>query len=97
MSQKITVCLQIGNSDDKLTQKEWSEYYDKVDATIDFYTSVRIHFSGSSAPTAPWQNFCWVFEIDQDFYGDMLQEITDIRERFRQDAVAVLSGQVEFI
>ncbi len=100
VSQKITVCVQIGNSDDKLTQDEWSRYCSDIEMLLHSphrHRPATIHFSGGSASCARWQNYCWVFEIDQEYYEDILGEIAEIRSYFRQDSVAVISGQVEFI
>ena len=59
------VAIQIGNSDDKLTQKQWAcfvlETRDCVERTCD-----HIHFWGSSVNYEPWQNVCCICELPRE-------------------------------
>ena len=94
----LTVSVQIGNSDDKLTQKEWSEFVQSIGDSIITYKG-HIHFCGGSMCQVPWQNFCWVFELENnDMVVDALREQQKrIRVKYRQDSVAWLSGVTRFI
>lgn len=92
---KITVTVQIGNTDDKLRQVEWSKFIERVDALIQ--ASAVPYFSGFSNPVAGWQNACWVFSIlpaDAQFIKDRL---TDIRGSYLQDSVSWTEGDTVFI
>jgi len=91
-----TVVVQIGNSDDKLTQKEWSNYWHEIDGFLREEAS-EIHFCGTSAGAAPWQNACWVFSTSGDKVGWLLAAIAIIRENYDQDSAAALVGDVEFV
>jgi len=93
-----TITIQIGNSDDKLTQKEWSEFVDKVDKAIS-NAKTRPHFSGGSYNDAPWQNYCWVFQLSDDSREDgiLFQQLKSIRKEFKQDSLAWTEGNTLFV
>lgn len=58
-----TVYVSIGNSDDKLTQKQWASFYAQVDAMIGLFAD-QVYGAWVSAPTSQYQNACWCFEIN---------------------------------
>lgn len=98
-----TITLQTGNSDDKLTQVEWSELVNDLGRVIQQLNDLgllEIHFGGSSPSYAPWQNYCWVFEMKTDIISilsSIRQEVSVIRERHNQCSVAWTKGETEFI
>lgn len=57
-----TIYVSIGNSDDKLTQLQWSCFVNAVDSTIRAYSNT-VHGYWLSAPDSQWQNACWCFEL----------------------------------
>lgn len=88
--------IQIGNSDNKLTQQEWSQYVSEVrDATTE--EGVETHFFASSEGSQPWQNACWVIAIHEAEVDAMLSAITTIRKKYRQKSIAVVLGDVRMI
>lgn len=93
-----TVTLQIGNSDDKLSQQEWSNFICMVDETITMFRG-NLHFSGGSAADKPWQNYCFVFELDEDILvtKSFQHQLKDIREKYKQDSIAWLEGNNLFV
>lgn len=93
-----TGIIQIGNSDDKLSQKEWAEFISNIDQVLQNW-QVGLHFHGYSLPDKPWQNACWVFEVDNDLMGldDLKAELAYIARQFRQDSIAVTLGDTEFV
>lgn len=91
-----TIVVLIGNSDDKLTQKEWSEYVAAVNSHIDLICS-RTHFYGASANYMPWQNVCWVSEIEETCLENMQKALEHLRKYFRQDSIAIVIGDTGFI
>ncbi len=92
----MLISIQAGNSDNKLTQMEWSEFVDHLDTVLNAYETAR-HFFGGSVTWAKWQNVCWVFEIPSGHYDDLVTDIRQIREQYRQDSVCMLAGDAEFI
>lgn len=90
-----TVAIQIGNSDDKLTQKQWACFVLELRDCIERHEA-KIHFWGASVNYDPWQNLCCVCEANDALYP-MLSEVTEIRKRYDQESAAVLIGESQFI
>ena len=91
-----TVTLQIGNSDDKLTQKEWSRFTQEVGSAVSQFAA-QIHFSGSSGTCAPWQNAAWVFAIEPLNDTELKAVVTYLRAEYRQDSAAWTEGETLFV
>jgi len=92
-----TYILQIGNSDNKLTQKEWSEYVNKIIIVVKRHSD-EIHFSGGSSNWEPWQNYCMIFTlISEDKLSLFIKILTDIKNEFNQDSVALTIGNTQFL
>jgi hypothetical protein len=89
-----TIIVQIGNSDNKLTQREWANFVSAVDTIIN--NCKQIHFRGGSPFDSSVQNACWVFTYEGNIV-DLKSRLTVIREAMRQDAVAITFGVTEFI
>lgn len=85
-----TLIIQIGNSDNKLTQVEWSNFVRDIKECLSGFI---MHFSGGSANNEPYQNYCFIIECSA-FPED---SIKTIRERYKQDSVAVTFGKTKFI
>lgn len=90
----MTTLIQIGNSDNKLTQQAWSDFVEEVDAIISAEGS-GTHFSAASEGSKPWQNYCWVFEWEGT--GDLHKRLTACRAAYNQDSVAITTGTTAFI
>jgi hypothetical protein len=85
--------FQIGNSDNKLTQQDWSDFCKEVLALCDWFG--HVHFSGGSATDSRWQNYCVC--VSTDAATGLKNKVRECRNKYRQDSVAVLEGQTEFI
>jgi hypothetical protein len=85
------ICIQIGNTDNKLTQQEWSECCRAVRGICESHGSV--HFSGGSPTDAAWQNYCVCVETDTPSYLRFL--IAKRRATHQQESVAWLQGETE--
>ena len=93
----ITVTIQIGNSDDKLSQGDWNRYVATMQSIID-HIAHDIQFSGGSSNWLPWQNYCWVITVSSQGNITQLNENSErVRKRFNQDSVAVTTGTTEFV
>jgi hypothetical protein len=91
-----TVTVQIGNSDDRLTQKEWSQFVQWID--MEMRARSDIHFFGTSVSDEEWQNACWVGVIE--FERDLIilkYVLTRVKRLFHQESVAWTVGDTEFI
>ncbi len=89
----MTVVVQIGNSDDKLTQREWVQFIMDTRSLVN--SLAQIHFSGGSSPTAVWQNYCIVAEARS--LNDLRSRLADLATRYRQDSIALTLGKTEFV
>ena len=90
------VTLQIGNSDDKLTQNQWSEFCAAVGMAIRVHGGL-VHFCGTSDGMAPWQNAAFVFECSDEQSKILQPNIAELRKIFRQDSAAWTSGEIRLI
>jgi hypothetical protein len=91
-----TVSIQIGNSDDKLSQNEWHKFVKKMKDIISEY-AISVHFFGCSEGCRPWQNAAWVVDVEEPFILELKQEIAAEREYYKQDSVAVGVFDTEFV
>ena len=90
-----TVTIQIGNSDDKLTQSEWAKYVSEVDEVV--RRGTHVHFFGGSPNWYPWQNAAWVITADKSVLNHISLELYDIRKKYNQDTVAWTQGETAFV
>ena len=88
-----TVTVQIGNTDNKLTQQKWSEFVKRTHYVLNRAGS--IHFSGGSPNDAPWQNYCWV--LASYSWDDTNEKLSELAREYQQDSIAVTYGDTEFI
>lgn len=93
--QVKTVTIQIGNSDNKLTQTEWSHFCFFVDSAVKGWAN-EIYFHGFSVGDAPWQNACWVVSVDSNRTAQLKAALELTAEKFNQDSIAVTIGETEF-
>lgn len=93
--------ITIGNSDDKLKQRKWSEF---VSDMQDLLTKWKfpIYFHGCSVGSAPWQNACWVIDA-RDLFGEtsailiLRQELSRMAHKYKQDSIALTLGDTELV
>lgn len=91
-----TVVIQIGNSDNKLTQNEWAHFAAYIHGVVS-RNVLNIHFKGGSDWDAPWQNACWVGQIHADGIPELRRQLSQERANWKQDSVAIVVGDTEFI
>jgi hypothetical protein len=92
----MIVYISIGNSDDKLTQREWSRYVIAIAAEV--VSIGKLHGTWFSAPATPWQNACWCVEFLNDKDAAEAKEIAgQIRREHSQESVAWAIAETEFI
>lgn len=91
----MNVVISIGNTDNKLTQKLWSEFVTQVNTVLD--KNSKIHFFGGPSSYSPYQNACWWIEVDKNKIYSIRSVLREIKYKFNQDSIAWLSGETEFI
>lgn len=90
----MIVYVSIGNSDDKLTQAEWSRFWHDVDAVIrasiygDGKRAVTVHGAWQSVGTDRWQNACWCIDSGGLDLGPLKNHLRAIAGNYRQDSIA---------
>jgi len=92
----ITAYVSIGNSDDKLTQREWALYWHAVNDELE-WAAERTHGSWLSCPAEPFQNACWCVEVDEDNVEDLKHDLAILAARYKQDTIAFAVATTEFI
>ncbi len=89
----MNVCIQIGNTDNKLSQQNWSKYCHDIKSICDKFGI--IHFTGGAPTDMPWQNYCVCVMTDEP---EILREsVIECRKKYLQDSVAWLEGFNSFI
>lgn len=92
----LVACISVGNSDNKLSQQEFSIYVNQVDSIIDKY-SIQKHFFGGSNTYDAWQNVTWVIELEEINLGNLEVRLNFTRRYFKQDSIFILTGVGKFI
>ena len=85
----MIVYISIGNSDDKLTQKQWSNFVKMVDSFIRTRAKV-VHGYWLSESSSEYQNACWCVEHELGPAGrsDMKDVLRAYAREFNQDSIA---------
>lgn len=91
-----TITIQIGNSDDKLTQREWAKYVSTVHDLIT-ESCLTVHFFGGSENYAEWINVCWVLAGSKSRIEYLRLNLPGIKKNFQQDSIAWTEGETKFI
>jgi hypothetical protein len=94
-----TFMVQIGNTDNKLSQTDWAMFVEEINGILREFRAV-VHFFGGPPTYAPYQNTCWVFSVPSTepySLADMKTAITTIRAQYDQDSAAWTEGTTEFI
>lgn len=92
----INAVIAIGNSDDKLTQHEWYQFCQEVNVTVRKYMN-HVHANTYSLPNSMYQNAVWVFEVQGTLVGGLKHSLAQVAAEFKQDSIALILGQTEFV
>ncbi len=90
------ICVMIGNTDNRLSQNEWAHFVVYTKRAIDRFVS-EVRFSGGPETSAPWQNYCWVCDVEIAKIPDLIVALSQVRKSYRQDSVAVIVGTTSFV
>lgn len=82
----ITVYVSVGNSDDRLTQQQYSGFVSLVDKVLDARVS-RIHGAWVSESAAAYQNACWCVDVPEDHVEFLRLDLSAVARQFRQDSI----------
>jgi hypothetical protein len=92
-----TITLQLGNSDDRLSQTRWHAYVEAVRVLLEHSPGIQVHFFGAPPNWAPWQNVAWVFTAPLAALPDLKTALSEIRQDYAQDSIAWTQGETNFI
>ncbi len=92
----LTVYASIGNSDDKLTQQRWHEFWVAFRRQVLNYAG-QLHGEWLSIGCAPYQNACVCFEIPPAAADSLKAELRRVAAEFDQDAITWAEAQTELI
>ena len=83
----MTVYASIGNSDDKLTQAEWSGFVRTFRISVKAEAN-RILGNWHSPPDDAYQNACMGFEIGDAEADRLMNTLRELAGQYRQDSIA---------
>lgn len=95
-----TITVQIGNTDNKLSQRQWASFCNAVHRSIVYHTHDivdAIHFSAPSVGWADWQNAAWVFSCADTEIDPLKNSLNAARLDYKQDSIAWTEGRTPFI
>ena len=88
----MTGSVLIGNSDNKLTQEEWSLFCFDVERIVQAYAT-EIYFNGGSQFNSKFQNYCIVFKYEVEDEASIERRLVKIKEVYKQDFIALAKGE----
>jgi len=91
-----TVSILIGNSDDKLSQQEWHEFVNTAKLIV-LAHSKSVYFEGGSNNESKFQNFCFVASLENDRVYSIKNLFRSLADKYKQDSIAWVEGETEFI
>lgn len=83
----MTVYVTIGNTDHKLSQRQWSAFWAKVDAVLRSY-ALEVHGAWLSASSSEHQNACWCIVMLERDATQLRADLVDVAGQFNQDSIA---------
>lgn len=92
----MNVYVSIGNSDDKLTQQKWVEFYHRTSVAI-IERASAVHGRWMSEPSSVWQNACWCVELDTPAATELRVELRALAAQFGQDSIAWSVAETELL
>lgn len=90
------VYVSIGNSDDALSQAEWSRFASAVRMAVHLWAT-RVHADCAAEPTSAYQNLVLGAEFDEASIPLAMAELRQIAETYCQASIAWAPAAVEFI
>jgi hypothetical protein len=97
----ITVYISIGNSDDKLTQLRWHQFFTETAFRLRRASEAgggAIHGQWESEPASAWQNACWCVALHPDSAELLKLSLAELAKDFGQDSIAWAEApKTEFI
>lgn len=95
----INAFVMIGNSDNKLSQEEWSNFIFNVNNVFNSFPVVTVWGEFFCLPNIKYQNMCWHIGIASDYPAETIKAaLTGLAEAFRQTSIAWIEcKETEFL
>lgn len=100
MKDSTTVTIQIGNTDNKLSQATWAEFVARMNYVLNVGVgeeSLVIHFFGAPPNYSEHQNAAWVVECANRYFLKLRENVSRTRQEYNQDSAAMTVGDTEFV
>ena len=91
-----TVTIQVGNTDDKLTQTEWADFVLLMQTRV-LQHCQAIHFFGAPANWERWQNAAWIVLCENEKLLALKAAVANARKTFRQESAGWTEGETQFV
>lgn len=92
----LTAHVAIGNSDDKLTQEDWSVFVTDLELVV-MAVAACVHGSWDSPASSRWQNHCVAFDVAEGRADDLRAALRGLRAKYNQDSIALNISETELI
>jgi hypothetical protein len=96
VSDLLTVYVSIGNSDDRLSQRRWRDFWHAVSTAITQH-AVTVHGEWHSNPVSEWQNACWCAEVHVADATGLKAILASTAATFGQDSIVWAVADPEFL
>lgn len=103
MSGTTAIVIAIGNSDNRLTQREWHEFWMEFNTEIQYYgrlAGIEVHGTWMSDPVSPFQNAAWSLSWSNDMIHltrDLQYLLREILPKYRQESMAWTVGNTTLV
>jgi hypothetical protein len=91
-----TVSIQIGNGDDKLSQRRWNHFVPNLRQLVE-KDCLKLHFFGAPENWSEQQNVAIIFDIHEDRVDHLKDQVAQLGQQFEQDSVAWTEGRTVFL
>lgn len=92
----MTIHITIGNSDNRLTQRAWSNFARALDAAVREHADL-VHGAFYSLSDAPWQNACWSLESESPSREILRRRVAELGREYDQHSVAWNESDTEML
>lgn len=90
-----TVYVSIGNSDGKLTPRQWAHFWHETNEWLQDWAEV--HGQWHSLPTMIWVNACWRVEVLEDQEQDLKLGLEALAKKYNQNSISYAVAKTEFL
>lgn len=91
-----TCFVAIGNSDNNLSQAEWSDFWHEIHNGLHNFASQQFG-EWQTATSAVRQSACWGLQVPDENLDAFRDYLSKVAGRYRQDSIALSIGETEMI